>query len=1338
RLVAIAPDRATIAGLLAEFLGEKPSRRIITGTAVRDGKLAFVFSGNGAQFAGMGRDAFRTNQSFRNAIEELDGLLRPELDWSVAEFLDGEGDAAAMARADIAQPLLFAVQVGIVRALRELGIVASGYLGHSVGEIAAAWAAGALSLREAGRVVLARSRCQQRTQGRGRMAAVALAPTAARDFLAELDSEAEVAAHNATHSVTISGPGAEIERLEAEAKRRSLWFRPLDLDFAFHSKTMDPIRRDLLESLAGLSSQRPQARLVSTVTGEAVEDHLLDANYWWRNIRSPVRFSEAATLLVNEGHRIFVEIGPLPILQSYLNDALRAVKTEGRVLATLSRKPVDQDPFPAIAAHCYVAGFDLAKSPCFSAEADPRGLPLYPWDRQRCWFGISAEASDPVNPPFDHPLLGFRQRGPIRGWLNHLDAHVLPWIADHAIEGMPVLPAAAVVEMALAAAKHQWPDAPALEVCDLEVRRPMPFDRGRMREVRTLIGSEDSDWELASRPRLSSEPLTTHAVGRLRSGTDKRRIFRWTEGTPIEHRIDRNTLYTLARRAGLQYGDLFRTVGRVEITGANTAAADLDPSPVDHEVGTYLLHPALLDGALQVLLGLLAERQHHMQGVCFLPWRFGRVRLLAPFGRLPRRVRLSLTRLGVRSISADIGIYDEAGEPVAELSDCWLRRVELSRRGTPDERSLRVDLVPAPLTELAPPPVLDECGGLLSGMAAACAPEPARQEQSLLLDAMIGSIAFKAMQRIVEPERAFSIAELVETRVVASDCGGLLECLLRTLERFGAATRIGSQWRLQGSSDLPEAEEIWRLLLADAPDLVAELALVAPAIEGLPKTLAEGQRRPDGSFSAMLEQLLVASPANTFGVGIICDALHQIAAQWPKERPLRILEIGALGGGVTRRVLDRLCRAAIPFAYLATSPDPEHTARLSLLAGSFSGMSARHWSPDEGHETLADGPFDIILAINACARLKLDADGLAKLRQLLVPGGVIIAVEPEPNTVWEMTFGQDPEWWLQTPHGRQASPLRSAAEWRTELAAAGFQSADATPSFGAPWPCALFWGTAPGREASARPEAKALQSILLVGGHTGFAAAVCDGLREAGHRVTLTHDADRNAEWFLSPENGANTILFLAEQSFRRDPIESVSQQLSTLAQLATAVAGGNVELWVVSCDAQQPAPTNGASAFVGNALWGLARVLVNETPRLRVRRIDLASSLPRDERVRQIAAEMGAASGEDDIVWTPEGRHVLRMRAGLPAHWADEATVLKLASRHPGGLDALGWDADTLRPVGPGEVEIAVHAAGLNFRDMMWAMGLLPEQALIDGFAGPTFGLECAGVIRSIGVGVA
>ena len=305
------------------------------------------------------------------------------------------------------------------------------------------------------------------------------------------------------------------------------------------------------------------------------------------------------------------------------------------------------------------------------------------------------------------------------------------------------------------------------------------------------------------------------------------------------------------------------------------------------------------------------------------------------------------------------------------------------------------------------------------------------------------------------------IEELVETGLLAPASGEIAEWALRLLERFGAASEAGSEWRIEATTDLPDAEEVWRLLLADAPDLVAELALAAAAVDSLPNILASGPRSPDALLAAMTEHLLHSSPASAASIGLLCDALQEIAANWPRGRPLRILELGAIGGGATRRVLDRLAQSGAALSYVATSADAEQSARLSFLAESFNGVSACQWSPQDGTEALDQTGFDIILAVNACARLQLDANGFADLRKLLAPNGVFVAVEPEPNPLWDMVFGQGPGWWRAGSRASDGSPLRSAEEWCTELAAAGFRSADAASSAWAPWPCAILWGTAP-------------------------------------------------------------------------------------------------------------------------------------------------------------------------------------------------------------------------------------------------------------------------------------
>jgi phthiocerol/phenolphthiocerol synthesis type-I polyketide synthase C len=1337
RLVALAEDQAGLIAALAGFNAEAESPAVITGTAVREGKVAFVFSGNGAQWPGMGRSAYHASPAFRAAVAEADDALRPALGWSVAEMIGRGVDAEQLVHADIAQPLLFAVQVGIVTVLRDLGIEAAGHIGHSVGEIAAAWGSGALSLTEAARVVAARSRQQERTRGNGRMAALALGGAAARELLGELGSPLEVGAINATQSVTVSGPSEAIDRLAAEARRRGVAARALDLDFAFHSAAMDPIREDLLKDLAGLASGVPHTLLVSTVTGDEVAAGLLDAEYWWRNIRRPVRFSDGMAALVERGFRLFIEIGANPVLQAYLHDALRTAEGQGRILATLSRKHGSEDPFPEIAARCHVAGYDISQAGRFDGPVDLCGLPLYPWQKERFWFERTVEGANPVDPPFDHPLLGFRQHGPVPFWLNHLDPEVMPWLADHAIEGVPVLPATAVLEMALAAAWLRRPEARAVEVVDVELRRPLPFDKGRPREIRTVVAGEDGDWELSSRPRLADEPLTLHAVARLATAGDRQAAPLFSERKPARGEVDAETLYRLAAQLGLNYGRQFRTVTRIELLGSDEALAHLDASVIDEPLDRYLLHPALVDGALQALLALIADRHADLEGVSFLPWRFGRVRIVAPFERPACRARLRVTRLGTRSASADIALFDAAGEIVGELSDCWFRRVELTRRIAPEDSALRVDLIPAPLTEPPSAAVLGRTKEIVAQLVNLPGnPATRHDEHALLLDALIASVALQSVVAIVDQDVPFTIEEVIESGAIAPDSAALFEYLLRLLTRFGAASEVGGVWRLAEANDLPDIAEVWRLLLAEAPKLVAELALIAALAEEMPRLLADGPRPADASPVPMVEHLLHGSPVSAAGIDLVCAVLGKIAGRWPKGRRLRVLEVGA-DGGATRRLIEHLAQSGVALAYRATNPDQEQAARLGFIVSAVAGASAGCWSPRDAADDLGDSRFDVIVSVHACARLQLDTTALSQLRDLLVPGGLFIAVEPAPNPLWDLVFGRYAGWWQGGGDSVAVSPLRSSEEWRSELAINGFSGLGTAALATGPWTSSVLWGRAhPVVEVPAE-KAATPYSISLIAAD-GDSVALRERLVRAGHRVGVIDDAEfaAMAESQVD-ETPSDHEIALIVVGAGEEAVEQASHLISLVARAAAAAARRQIPLWLITCGAQQSADGDD-SGLVGGALWGFGRVLMNEIPRLSLRLIDLAPTLSWAERADRIASELEAETEETEIVWTKAGRHLLRLRRGLPPRWATAADAVGLTTGQQGGLDSLGWQLTTPRPPGPGEVAIDVHAAGLNFRDLMWAMGLLPEEALTDGFAGPTFGLECAGVVHAVGAGVA
>ena len=318
--------------------------------------------------------------------------------------------------------------------------------------------------------------------------------------------------------------------------------------------------------------------------------------------------------------------------------------------------------------------------------------------------------------------------------------------------------------------------------------------------------------------------------------------------------IDAAALYSLAARLGLDYGGRFRTVRRIELLGPGTrgdataeAAVQLDPSVIDETLAPYIIHPALLDGALQGLLALIADRQAghsgDLAGASFLPWRFGRVRAPAPFGRVPHSARLRVTRVGTRSAAADIALFDEAGGIVAELSDCWFRRVELTRRAALDEAALRVDLVPAPLREDAAPAVLAAIADILRPLAAISdAAAAAQAEQKLLLEALIASVGARgAAGRCRCRNPVHDRRDRRERRDRRRCRAAFRNACSACCERFGAASQADRVWTIHGQNDLPAVSEVWRLLLAEQPELVSELALIAAAAAELPGLLAAGR-----------------------------------------------------------------------------------------------------------------------------------------------------------------------------------------------------------------------------------------------------------------------------------------------------------------------------------------------------------------------------------------------------------------------------------------------------------------------------------------------------------------
>jgi acyl transferase domain-containing protein len=679
RLALRGNDPARLAeGLAAWRAGEAGAA---AGTAGPQRGIAFVFSGNGAPWPGMAQAALASSPAFRAGLAEADAALAPLLGWSVAEQVEAGVSAEAVAATDRAQPLLFAIQHAIVAALAAEGILPALTLGHSVGEIAAAAAAGLLPLAEAAGLVVARSRHQQATRGQGRMAALGCAADAALPVLAECGPGLEIAAVNAPSAITVAGPVDALHRLSQAAAARRWSYVALDLDYAFHSAAMDPLREGLLADLASLAPSAPALPMISTVTGEPLLAADCTPDHWWRNLREPVRFLPAIEAAIRYGTGLFLEIGPNPILQSYLREALRQAGGEAGLLGSLTRRDPPGDPFPAIADRAFVLGADPRGGPSFAGPASRRGLPLTPFDRQRHWLPHSVEAVPLLKPIAEHRLLGYRRGHEPGLWPRHLDTELEPWLADHCLAGQPVLPAAAMAEMALAAALARHPEAPALELRDLAIHQALPLEAEASREIRVTLDAAGA-FALASRRRLADEAWTLHAeahitaLPRMPEAGSETGAEMGAEPAAPPRRLDREALLALAARLGLDYGPAFHALEDVAVDAeAGLARARLvRPATAPPDAG-FLIHPARLDGALQGLLGLLADAPAQ-PGTGLVPVRIARL-VLRRGAEPPASAAIRLTERGSRSAAADLVLRDATGGAVAVLEGCSFLRIRL-------------------------------------------------------------------------------------------------------------------------------------------------------------------------------------------------------------------------------------------------------------------------------------------------------------------------------------------------------------------------------------------------------------------------------------------------------------------------------------------------------------------------------------------------------------------------------------------------------------------------------------------------------------------------------------
>jgi acyl transferase domain-containing protein len=603
RAVLVGAEREQFEAGLDALAGDRTLPGLVRGVATNPGRIVFVFPGQGSQWTGMALDLLEAEPAFRGQLLACAAALEPHTGWDLVAALSDED---ALARVDVVQPALWAVMVSLAALWRSYGVRPDAVVGHSQGEIAAAYVAGALSLADAAKVVALRSKAITRLVPGGMVSV----PLPAADVLARIADQPDrlwLAATNGPRSTVVSGEPAALDALLAGYEEEGVRARRIPVGYASHSAHVTAIGDHLAELLAGITPMPSAIPFYSTVTGHLVDTTELTPEYWYVNLRQTVLFEQAVRTLHEDGHHTFVECSPHPVLTMGIQDTVEPVA----VVATLRRDEDGPTRFLTSAAEAHAGGVPVDWPSVFGRyPTRPVDLPTYPFQRQRHWLESSATAGDVSAAGLQtatHPLLGAAveladEQGMLLTGRISLSTH--GWLADHAVAGTVLLPGTGFVELAIEAGER----CGCRLVDELTIEAPLVLDERGAVQLQVTVGAPNDGgmraFAVHSRPEpvgeTGEQPWVRHAAGTLAPG-----------GTPPRHdadawppagatEIDLSAFYDRLAGHGMEYGPAFQGLARAWRSGDDLFSEVRLPDDL-HATGGFGLHPALLDAVLHAL-----------------------------------------------------------------------------------------------------------------------------------------------------------------------------------------------------------------------------------------------------------------------------------------------------------------------------------------------------------------------------------------------------------------------------------------------------------------------------------------------------------------------------------------------------------------------------------------------------------------------------------------------------------------------------------------------------------------------------------------------------------------
>ena len=1053
--------------------------------------VAFVYTGQGSQWVGMGRELYESEPVVRAVLDRCEAVFRESRGASLLDVMFGRnGTKGDLGDTAWEQPALYALECALTALWSSVGVRPSVVLGHSVGEIAAAQAAGIFSLEDGMRFAAARGALLSGVEPGGMAAIFAPAARVAAEVealnAASNGVELSIAADNGAHMV-VSGPVSGIEAVLERAESEGIRARRLNTTRAFHSALVEPALDSLEASLDGVAIETPSLAVISNLTGRAVEPGMaLDAAYWRRHARQPVAFASGVRAMADLGVDLVLEIGPHAVLGPMTTLAWPEDAADAPVaLASLRRPPRDaptpepETDFVDAVAEAYEAGLEISFEGLFAGESRRRvALPSYPFQRERYWL----EASKQRRTDAGHPLLGVRHES-ARGEIT-FETEVFPsdpdWLKDHKVFDRLIAPGALYGAMAASACLAEGNGS--MVVDDMQLHSPLVFSEkesadgadaaGRMVQVVLDAAEPASPRPVQVFSKGSEQEWTTHVECRVAPDAPLPDSGERTDLEAIKARLapaDVPAYYSARRATGVDLGPSFRTLGRTW-SGPGEALAEV---VLPEAVGRNQLdvHPLVLDGCFQVV-GVARNVTGAPDEATYLPFGWERFWLR---GRLPDRVHCHV-RMSEASqeaeaesgeppevLSGELRLYDPSGVLIGELSGYTIKRATRAAllaavEGVEDllyeigwrERVLppgieAADFFPSPAEVAAGsqvfPGYLTDAGVDPDGRNALLA-DLERWSRSRAL-ATLEELGWRRVAgEVVDPE------DLRQRLDVLPEHQRVFRRMFEMLANSGVVeeTEDGFVVVVGPDDPLPEhmprdVEEFADRMAGMYPDGQIEIGLFRRSGRALADVLRGNEDPLTLLFSSgepTAADLYLKAPVARAANQMLSEAVQALVATLPQDRRLRVIEVGAGTGSATASVLPELPEGRFDYIYTDISAGffAEAEARFGSDGIDYRPLDIERDPVSQGFD--AHG-YDLLIASNVLHATRYLQETLAHCADLLAPSGHLVALENLRGLGWmDLTFGQLDGWWRFADDYRPHHALAEPSVWRRALGDVGF------------------------------------------------------------------------------------------------------------------------------------------------------------------------------------------------------------------------------------------------------------------------------------------------------------